>query len=365
MVTNTPSTRPGGVGKGIGDLVQSEGLVNVGAQLTRLDQLTQPVEALKPVLEEVRRCGIVELRHVVLRVSRDTRVRLALVGEASPVGQQEVRASGADGAHRQVGGAFLTVVVVNNVHTVVRQCGEDVLLLVVHDEGRSEGLHEGDACLARRGGGDVLGTPGLSQLNTRKPGASRPGGDDHCEVVVLAQVPGRPRRERVAGRNGSADERQKTGQSNLGQRRGLLEGKRGGLEPDGLFGRHSVISVDTPRTGQPTTQAPHLITHLEAGAHGAGYDGTCHVGTASFATTATLDRVHVGGVHAASIDLHEYFALHGLWRVDRGNLHTVKRGPTTAPRFSAHLAHGSRRGDRPPAQRQEQNRPTRELHGDS
>eukprot|EP00756_Hemistasia_phaeocysticola_P014675 Hpha_TRINITY_DN15350_c3_g4::TRINITY_DN15350_c3_g4_i3::g.88849::m.88849 len=270
----------------LADLLQGVHVLGVRLQLPGGEQLREGVEGLVPLQVSQPEGDLADTRLGVLG-------DLALVAAL----QDQEHSPFADRVHGLVRGAGVAVVVVDDVDAVVGECVEQLLLLVIDDKVRAEGLHHVDP-RPRRRRHHPRRAERFRQLDADVPSAARPARDRHSEVLL---------------RPGSASGAQafKGGHPHHRHRARVHSRQAHGADTRRVAGQHHVLRVRT------IGAAPHLVTHLQPAPlahlhHGAGSFIAEHPLRARErrrqVETRGLDQIDINRIHTAALNADECLA---------------------------------------------------------
>eukprot|EP00756_Hemistasia_phaeocysticola_P014673 Hpha_TRINITY_DN15350_c3_g4::TRINITY_DN15350_c3_g4_i1::g.88839::m.88839 len=271
----------------------------------RLTDLANAVDmlgvGLPPALGEEFRERVKGLRSAQVRKPEgdllNTGLGVLRDGTAVAALQHQEHSPRADRVHGLVRGAGVAVVVVDDVDAVVRQSIEYLLLLVIDDKVRAEGLHHVDP-RPRSRRHHPRRAERFRQLDADVPSAARPARDRHSEVLL---------------RPGSASGAQafKGGHPHHRHRARVHSRQAHGADTRRVAGQHHVLRVRT------IGAAPHLVTHLQPAPlahlhHGAGSFIAEHPLRARErrrqVETRGLDQIDINRIHTAALNADECLA---------------------------------------------------------
>eukprot|EP00756_Hemistasia_phaeocysticola_P014677 Hpha_TRINITY_DN15350_c3_g4::TRINITY_DN15350_c3_g4_i4::g.88853::m.88853 len=274
----------------LADLLQGVHVLGVRLQLPGGEQLREGVEGLVPLQVSQPEGDLADTRLGVLG-------DLALVAAL----QDQEHSPFADRVHGLVRGAGVAVVVVDDVDAVVGECVEQLLLLVIDDKVRAEGLHHVDP-RPRRRRHHPRRAERFRQLDADVPSAARPARDRHSEVLL---------------RPGSASGAQafKGGHPHHRHRARVHSRQTRGADARPVTVHNCILGIRTNST------TPHLVTHLEPGASFVRpdlHDTSCRVRPDQSLRAPVrggeqaawyLNNIHIHGVHTAPPDANEELVL--------------------------------------------------------
>eukprot|EP00756_Hemistasia_phaeocysticola_P014674 Hpha_TRINITY_DN15350_c3_g4::TRINITY_DN15350_c3_g4_i2::g.88846::m.88846 len=275
----------------------------------RLTDLANAVDmlgvGLPPALGEEFRERVKGLRSAQVRKPEgdllNTGLGVLRDGTAVAALQHQEHSPRADRVHGLVRGAGVAVVVVDDVDAVVRQSIEYLLLLVIDDKVRAEGLHHVDP-RPRSRRHHPRRAERFRQLDADVPSAARPARDRHSEVLL---------------RPGSASGAQafKGGHPHHRHRARVHSRQTRGADARPVTVHNCILGIRTNST------TPHLVTHLEPGASFVRpdlHDTSCRVRPDQSLRAPVrggeqaawyLNNIHIHGVHTAPPDANEELVL--------------------------------------------------------